>query len=350
MERRVPTSAPNAGPARPGGEVTAHGLLSPLTVLHGVGPDRVALLARLGIRTVGELLLHSPRRYEDRRHFVAIRELQEGTAATVRGRVAALGVNRFRSGKSVFQLVVEDATARLHCRWWNLPFLERVFSVGDELLVYGKVQSLRPRTMDHPETEKVVPGDEEFIHLNRWVPMYPLTDGLTQRVLRSLTWQAVEQFAGVVTEPHPDLRLTELELPAEDGPDRLSLGLTVGRCPERRDAIRWLHFPADRANAILARRRLALDEFVELQRVIQQRRRNLERKATALPCAGDNRWMRPFLAGLGFRLTGAQTRVLREIRGGLGGPVPMRRLLQGDVGSGKTLVALCAALMTLEGG
>lgn len=328
----------------------ASGPESPVTVLKGVGSDRVALLARLGVRTVGDLLLHPPRRYEDRRHFVAIRDLREGVPATVRGRIAVLGVNRFRSGKSVFQMVLDDGTARLHCRWWNLPFLERVFAVGDDLLVFGRVQSLRPRTMDHPETEKVISGEEESIHLNRWVPMYPLTEGLTQRVLRSLQWQAVEQFAALMPEPHPELRLAGIELPAEEGPDRLRLGLTVGLCPERREAIRLLHFPADLAEAERGRARLALDEFVELQGAIQRRRRNLERKATALPCAGDNRWMRPFLAGLGFKLTPAQTRVLREIRTGLGGAVPMRRLLQGDVGSGKTLVALCASLMTLEAG
>lgn len=310
----------------------------------------MALLARLGIRTVGDLLLHPPRRYENRCHFVAIRDLEVDVAATVRGRIVTLGVNRFRSGKSVFQLVVDDGTARLHCRWWNLPFLERMFSVGEELLVHGRPQLLRPRTMDHPETEKVVTGDEESVHLNRWVPMYPLTEGLTQRVLRSLAWQAVERFADDVMEPHPELQLAGIELPAEEGAGSLRLGLTVGKCPERREAIRSLHFPSDPGSAERARRRLALDEFVELQRAIRMRRRNLESKASALPCAGDNRWMRPFLAGLGFKPTSAQTRVLREIRSGLGGPVPMRRLLQGDVGSGKTLVAVCAALMTLEAG
>ena len=359
VERRVPPTTPAVGGAEsPAGTtksqssvpVPVSGWESPITVLRGVGGDRAALLARLGVRTIGELLLHPPRRYEDRRRFISVRELQESVPATIRGRVVALGVNRFRSGKSVFQLVVDDGTARLHCRWWNLPFLERAFAVGEEILVFGRPQSLRPRTMDHPETEKIIEGEEESVHLGRWVPMYPLTEGLTQRVVRSLTWQAVERFAGEVSEPRPELHLTGRELPAEEGAGALSLGLKEGRCPERRDAIRHLHFPSDLAQAERARRRLALDEFVELQCSIQQRRRNLEQKAAGLPCAGDNRWMRPFLAGLGFKLTAAQTRVLREIRSGLGGAVPMRRLLQGDVGAGKTLVAVCAAFMTLEAG
>jgi ATP-dependent DNA helicase RecG len=120
--------------------------------------------------------------------------------------------------------------------------------------------------------------------------------------------------------------------------------------PARAQAIRDLHFPASDTDAERARQRLALDEFIALQFEIQRRRLNLESKATALPCQGDNSLMRPFLARLGFRPTQAQNRVLREIREDMGGTVPMRRLLQGDVGSGKTLVAAAAALMALESG
>ena len=120
--------------------------------------------------------------------------------------------------------------------------------------------------------------------------------------------------------------------------------------PSRARAIRLLHFPETEADAELARQRLALDEFIELQRQIQLRRRNFESKARALPCARDNHLIKPFLAGLGFKLTAAQTRVLRDLRKDMSGAHPMRRLLQGDVGSGKTVVAACCALMALESG
>ncbi len=326
------------------------GLNSPISVLHGVGGDRVQLLQRLGIRTIRDLLYHAPRRYEDRRYFSAIRDLAEGGSATVRGKVVAMGVNRFRSGKSAFQLVLDDGSARLHCRWWNLPFLERVYAVGDDLLVFGKVHSLRPRTMNHPETEKMVPGDEEQIHVNRWVPIYPSTEGLTQRVLRSLTWQAVERFAAMVSEQRPDLKISDQTVHPRVERGGRQLVLESRPLPAPAVALRQIHFPKDMEEADVARQRLALDEFIELQWVIQQRRKRLETRARALPCAGDNRWMKPFLARLSFVLTGAQQRVLREIRADLGGRVPMRRLLQGDVGSGKTLVAAAAALMTLESG
>src|SRR5439155_23571521 len=120
--------------------------------------------------------------------------------------------------------------------------------------------------------------------------------------------------------------------------------------PSRAEAVRMLHFPEAEQDAEQARRRLALDEFIELQRQIQLRRRNFETKARGLPCGGDNRLMKPFLAELGFKLTEAQTKVLRELRKDMSGLHPMRRLLQGDVGSGKTVVAACCALMALESG
>jgi len=306
-------------------------LAAPVASLRGVGPERAAQLARLGLNTVGDLLLHRPRRYEDRRHFKAIAELQPGEAATARGRIVALGLKRWRGGsKSTFEFILEDGTGRLHCRWWNLPFMQHYFQSGDEVLAYGKLESLRPRTMDHPETEVVETDGESLIHLNRLVPIYPLTEGLPQRWLRSLLWRVLPQHVSHVAEPWPGLATPDL--------------------PSRANAIRRLHFPEELTDVALARRRLALDEFLELQVAIQRRRRRLQANARALPCAGDNRLMRPFLKRLGFTLTGAQTKVLREIRHDLGGTQPMRRLLQGDVGSGKTVVAACSALMALESG
>jgi ATP-dependent DNA helicase RecG len=321
-----------------------------VTCVWGVGSERAAQLARLDIQTVGDLLLHRPRRYEDRRNFQPIRELLEGTPATVRGKIVATGTNRFKSGKFAFEIIVDDGTARLHCRWWNLAFMERLFTVGDDVLVFGKLHSLRPRMMDHPETEKVLADDEEQVHLNRIVPIYPATEGLSQRVLRGLTWRALQAHAAAVLDPHPELDLAAIRLHPTDDARGKQLALEARPLLPRPEAIRALHFPAELTHADRARQRLAFDEFIELQFVIQQRRLNFERSLRGAACTGDNRLMKPFLAALGFKLTGAQNRVLREIRTDFGGKVPMRRLLQGDVGSGKTLVAACAAVMTLESG
>jgi ATP-dependent DNA helicase RecG len=252
-------------------------------------------------------------------------------SAAVSGRIVAQGIKTWRQGtRSLFEIILEDGTGRLHCRWWNLPYLEQYFHVGDTVLAHGKVVSLRPRAMDHPETEVIEQGEETSIHLGRIVPVYPLAEGLSQRWLRSLIWHALAQTAALVTEPWP--------------------GLVEAGYLSRRDALEQVHYPAELAEGEAGRRRLALDEFIALQVPLQRRRRNLQLHARGRPCAGDNHLIRPLLAHLGFTLTEAQTRVLREIRRDLAGPHPMRRLLQGDVGSGKTIVAACAALMTLESG
>jgi ATP-dependent DNA helicase RecG len=317
-----------------------------LATLRGVGAERVAQLARLRLHTTGDLLLHRPRRYEDRTELRLIADLALGEPASARGKIVALGTKRWRGGtKSVFEFILEDGTARLHCRWWNLPFMEKYFQAGDEVLVYGRPVSLKPRTIDHPETETVEAGEENFIHLNRIVPIYPLTEGLPQRWLRGLVWRVLEEYEAHFVEPHPGLNRLPADASASTGKRAEGPAL-----PSRARAVHLLHFPERMSDVEIARQRLALDEFVELQMELQRRRQALRANTRGLPCAGDNHLIKPFLKQLGFSLTEAQTKVLREIRRDLGGTQPMRRLLQGDVGAGKTVVAACAALMALESG
>src|SRR5262245_43710423 len=231
----------------------ATGLETPLTALLGVGPERASQLARLGLHTVNDLLLHAPRRYEDRRHLLKIGELKFGESATTRGRIVATGVKTYRQrSRSVYEFVLEDGTGRLHCRWWNLPFMEKYFAVGDEVMAFGKLKPFKPRTMDHPETEVLATADAEGVepaelslHLDRIAPIYPSTEGLPQRWLRALVWRALEQFGSLITEPWPDLDLKGW--------------------PGRAEAIRSIHFPSDPTQPEQARRRLAFDECLELQ-------------------------------------------------------------------------------------
>ena len=328
--------------AAPQSSPTQSPLTQPVTVLWGVGSERAVQLARLGITTVEDLLLHRPRRHEDRRKFLPIAALAPGEPATVRGKIIAAGIKRWRKGeRALFECILADGSGRLHCRWWQAqPWMEDYFAVGREFLVYGKPESVRPRTMDHAELELVESGEEEAIHLNRIVPIYPLTEGLPQRWLRGLLWRTLEQFETQITKAFGVPALAGAGPPEGGTPS----------FPSRANAVHMLHFPAEMGDVEIARRRLALDEFVALQIQIQARRRNFESRSQALPCDGDNRLMKPFLAGLGFKLTTAQMKVLREIRKDLGGAHPMRRLLQGDVGSGKTAVAACTALMALESG
>jgi ATP-dependent DNA helicase RecG len=347
----------------------------PVTTLYGVGPERAAQLGRLEILTVEDLLLHRPRRHEDRSNLRSIAELQLDQPAITHGRIVALGTKWFRKHtKSIFEIILDDGTARLHCRWWNLPYMERYFAVGDDVLVFGKPLGLKPRTIDHPETEVLEGGEENLVHLNRLTPIYPLTEGLPQRWLRSLIWRTLQAFESQIRDPWPELmgrlssggqtgnprevQAAQPATPDTERPTRNARQSTPDTrhstldalFPTRARAIRMLHFPDTAQQPELARHRLALDEFIELQRRIQLQRRNFETKAQALPCPGDNRFIKPFLGRLGFKLTDAQTAVLRELRKDMSGQHPMRRLLQGDVGSGKTVVAACCALMALESG
>ncbi|MFA6543405.1 MAG: ATP-dependent DNA helicase RecG [Limisphaerales bacterium] len=340
-------------------------LARPVTVLRGVGPRHVEFFARLGIATVEDLLLHQPRRYEDRRATgCTIAQLKLGEPATVLGKIVAQGVNYYsKRTKSVFEFILDDGTARLHCRWWNLPWLEDKFRVGDEVFVHGKLLSLKPRTMDHPETEVVEAGDEASVHLHRIVPVYPLTEGLSQRWLRGLLWRTLEEYGGQIPEQHPSLVGPTCGRPrssiqtneaarsaALPGSEADPASVVGAQALSRLAAIRSLHFPAELPDTELARQRLALDEFLDLQLAVRARREKLLANARSQPCKGDNHFIRPFLAQLGFALTDSQTTVLREIRADLARGTPMRRLLQGDVGAGKTVVAACTALMALESG
>ena len=313
-------------------KVPQNPLSHPISHLPRVGHDRNKQLARLGIHTLEDLLMHRPKRYEDRRQVRPIQSLTTTTeVATVQGRVLALGVKRFAGGrKSVFELILDDGTGRLHCRWWNLPYMQNYFKQGDEVIAYGKLNRLKPKTIDHPETEVLEGTDEDLVHLNRLAPVYPLTEGLSQRWLRALMFDIIRQHKSSVTEPWP-----------------LSLAPSW---PTRANALAQIHFPDEFDQIETSRERLALDELVELQKLIQKRRRTLLANASSKECSGDNSLIKPFLAALGFTCTNSQTDVLREIRRDLQSGSPMRRLLQGDVGSGKTVVSAGATLMVLESG
>ena len=202
-----------------------------------MGGERAAQLARLGIHTIEDLLLHAPRRYEDRRHFRKIAELAKDEPFTARGTIVAQGLKRFRGGsKSVFEFILDDGSARLHCRWWNLPFMEKYFEVGDEVFVFGKLVETKPRTMDHPETEVIEGGEESFIHINRIAPVYPLTEGLPQRWLRGLIWRTLERFEAQIEEPDKVGQASRLPMPAKPARDipttrADALAGQAGACP-----------------------------------------------------------------------------------------------------------------------
>lgn len=302
-----------------------------LQSLAGIGSTRLAQLGRLRLVTVSDLLLNRPRRYEDRRYPIKLGDADENQELLARGQIAAHGVNRYRRGtKAVYECVIDDGTARLHCRFWNMPYLESQLAVGMELFVFGKLTGRRPLVMDHPEFEVIQNDDEPAIHLNRIVPIYRLTEGISQRWLRSLVWRMVNS----------------VEAPESSDEQIVS---TINKT-NRLEQFRRLHFPNAPDQADSARRHFALEELMALQRGFARRRNAFRARAHSQPAQGDNRLIKPFLKKLSFQLTDGQTQVLREIRSDLGKKYPMRRLLHGDVGAGKTVVAACASLMTIESG
>ena len=300
----------------------------PVVYLKGVNTERCQQLARLKCKTLGDLLLLRPRRYEDRRDIRPIRELSTEKPALARGRITVSGTKRLRGGRTLFEFVLEDDSGHVSCRWWNITYISRYFKVGDDVLIYGKLSKGKSPSVDHPETEIIENDEDAPVHVNRIVPVYPLTEGLSQRWLRRFMHGIVEEHTRLI-----------------DTPPYNAAGL-----PDRAEAVRALHFPIELDDAAAARRRLALDEFVVLHCQLRRRRNNLQSKAQALPCGGDASYTKPFLEAVGFQLTDAQRTVSMEIEADLAGKHPMRRLLQGDVGSGKTAVSGLAILRALESG
>jgi ATP-dependent DNA helicase RecG len=314
------------------------GLATPIRFLKGVGEKRAELLAKLDIFTVGDLLLTLPRRYEDRRHLSPIARLESGAFATVGGSVVSCAWIQPRFGKGYFDAVLTDGAGFVRCRWFSARWMEDQLRPGDRLIAFGKVARRKGDViLQHPDYE-IIRDDEEdpasrdSLHMGRVVPIYGLTESLPQRVLRRIAWNAVQRFAPLAEEVLPGETLRRWNL----------TGI--------REALVSAHFPDSVPDAERARRRLAFEEFLGMQLVLVARKIRTERWVTGMAHKAEGHLMRRFLESLPFALTGAQLRAIDAIRADMEKPRPMHRLLQGDVGSGKTVVAACALLNAIECG
>ena len=294
----------------------------PIQFLKGVGPARAKLFEKLGVRTVEDLLYLFPLRYEDRRHMTPVASLKPGEWQTVAGEVLAKGGRRvFFNKKHVFEMELGDAQARVHCVWFNQPYLDKYFHVGDKVVLHGRVELFKGRLqIVAPEYEIMTKGDER-LSAGRIVPVYPLTQGMGQRYLRKLMAFALEHHAaGLMDVLPPEVRA------------RQHLGLMA-------QSIARIHFPEDEAAQHEAVRRISFEEFFFFQVCVILRRLSLVLKPgfahTIAPSVKER-----FAAIFPFALTPAQHRVIAEIAADMGGKRPMLRLLQGDVGCGKTAAAL----------
>jgi len=308
---------------------------TPVQFLKTVGPARVRALTRLGIETVGDLLAHYPRRYFDRSSAVPIRSLAAGQDVTVQGEIMTASERRTRRGGSVLTVTVSDDTGVLFCVWFNQKFLLKHFKSGRRIMASGVVQmhAGRPQ-LAHPDYEVADPSDKKDgpgLHTGRMVPVYSLTSGVGQHWLRGLVRQALDRMVDLHVDPLPTSLRSRHNL------------------PDRRQALEDIHFPADARAQQAARRRLVYEELFTIQ-VLMALRRESRRGTEGVVLNKPGDLTTRLVSSLPFQLTGAQRRVLREILADMRSGRAMHRLLQGDVGSGKTLVALIAALFVVEQG
>jgi ATP-dependent DNA helicase RecG len=299
----------------------------PIVEAVGVGERRAEQLLRLGIETIEDLLTLFPRRLEDRSRRKSIAQVGDGEFVTVEGTVRAKSKVRVRRGLELLKVALDDRSGVLFAVWFNQPWLWDEIHQGERYAFFGKAERrFGELQMENPVWE---PAGMNF-HTGRWVPIYPTTEGLTQEGIRWLIQRNLRRFGRAIPEVIPE------EV-------RRRLGLMP-----RREAIERVHFPAGPDDFERARRALAFEELFLLQLGIAVRRKRQHVEGRAL--APDPELVRRFLSALPFSLTPSQQRALAAIQEDLRAPYPMLRLLQGDVGSGKTVVAALACVMVISAG
>ena len=305
-----------------------------LSELEWIPRPKLTALRRLEIATVEDLLTHYPRRYEDRTHFAPFPQEENDTPILLCGEVAKTRVLRFGGWKKIFEATLEESDANalsqpLVLRWFNLHYVQKMIATGQRLVVFGKPRLRGKRLcMEHPEFEVIENDDEMSVHFRRITPIYPATEGLSQRVFRAMIFQALEN------------------LDPESVPTLLPKSVNLGT---REHALHEIHFPTTTAQCDSAREHLVFAEFFAMQLLIGSRRSDATLRTGSVHSARGE-LLDKFLRGLPFDLTAAQERVIEELRLDLASSHPMNRLLQGDVGSGKTVVAIAAILLAVESG
>ena len=322
-------------------------LTTEVRMVKGVGPQRAELLAKRGIHTLEDLLGYLPFRYEDRIHFSNIRDLQPGGTYTVRARVmsgsAVPSSVRYRKHDAIYHLLVQDSTGSLPCKFFHGGYLEGRLKPGQLLVLHGKVEvdRLRPARIEmvNPQMELLRGEEMDSTEVGRIVPIYEAIGTFGSRAIRRAVYGALQQFDAHPLDPLPPELLQRLGYPS------------------RREALLHTHFPPpdeslDALNAFRspAQQRLVFEEFFLFQLSLGLNRRAIRRENAIAFAVREERIREALKRILPFKPTSAQKRVLAEIAADLERPVPMNRLLQGDVGSGKTIVALEAAVIAIENG
>jgi len=303
---------------------------APITTIKGIGEKKQEALDRMGIHSIHDLLYTFPRRHDDYSKLKPIGSLWYGEFVTVIGSVESVSSRAVRSGKmKIVEALISDKSGAIRATWFNQPWIENQLKKAKQVVLSGLIEQYLGRlVMNSPEWE---PLSKKQLHTNRIVPVYPLTKDITQKWLRSVIHDIVEEYSPHLPDPLPETIRTNHSL----------YGLS--------DAIREIHFPDSGQTLQKARKRLAFEELFLMQMgVLKQKKQWESRDGAAFESPED--WLLPRLESLPFQLTTAQKKALDQVRSDLSSGTPMNRLLQGDVGSGKTVIAALAALIVIRGG
>lgn len=306
----------------------------PIQYIKGIGPKRAKAFAKHGINSVEDLFYYFPRRYEDRKKFTSIAQLKQGQFQTVKAHVLVINQRQSfrRRGFSITQALVDDPSGRLECVWFNQPYIKNYLEAGTEIIIYGRIEEYVGKVqMNNPEFEIVSEDSaDESLNIGRIVPVYTLPQGIGQRNFRKLMKLVLDKYVSKIQDCLPfDIRSRQ---------GLLNLAQSVLN----------IHFPQDQSLHEQAYKRLAFEEFFLFQvPLILKKLRKKETLGIAHKTKGS--LVDSFINNLPFNLTDSQKQVLQEIESDMEKPYAMQRLLQGDVGSGKTVVATKAAIIATQG-
>lgn len=329
--------------------VEASRLDTEVQFLKGVGPKWVVPMGKVGLRTVRDVLYYFPRRFDDRRNLPPLKSVQAGDLVTVRGHIKRVESRPLRGGRVIIRAILTDGVGQIGLTWFNQPWVaKKLKEYAGELVAFGKIVATNTGLeMSAPEVE-YIEDDEEAENFARITPVYPLTEGLPQKIIRKAAQSALDFYLECVEDPLPEAFLRKHKLKA------------------LRWALQNIHQPTTPESYQEARKRLVFEEFFYMQLAVQLRRRETKQEigvAFDLSSIASQPGVSLFDDAsekgdlwdevhrmLPFQLTGAQHRVIQEIWRDMERPTPMNRLVQGDVGSGKTAVAACAMLAAVRCG
>lgn len=304
---------------------------NPVERLSGIGPKRAALLAALGVRTLRDLLWHLPRSYQDRRQITRISDARPGEETTIQGEVMSARNVRLRASMNMAIIRIKDDSGEMNATFFGRGFLANAFQRGTRLILTGRVESYKGPSLKNPEYEMLSGDEEDCLNTGRIVPVYRLTAGVTQRMLRRWISDALQEATGMIEEVLP--------------PELLERhGYTAAAA-----AVREAHYPESMESAEAVRARFAYEELLAMQLYLLAQRAARLFEERGLRHVTDGPLLRNLRARLPFQLTRAQERAVTDILTDMASPRPMMRLVQGDVGCGKTMVALHAIAAAVDG-